>query len=783
MASNLKMKKMAWLVALLIFSGVSMVLAAVPTTINYQGHLNDNQGNPVPDGSYDMQFYLFDAETGENQLWNSPNGELQTVTVDNGVYNVQLGAIEPLDNTIFESGTAWLEIAIYNANTTNWEILSPRQLITATAYSLKAGDADTLGGAPASDFAADQHSHTGADITGGTIEASLIDDAIARDTELLWGNISGIPADISDGDDIGIATETDPTVALSVKDGVSWTELSGIPGDFADGVDNVGISSETDPQVGSNIINYVPKWNGSALASGTIFDNGNIGIGTAAPTDRLEVNGGNIAIDGLEGVAALRLRQNDTMVWTLFTAPWIDDNDLRIRNENGTGDVMVFDKESGNVGIGTTAPQSALNILGGAWDLFNTEGDFKIGGPTNRLKMGIARGGLGAGTANILAQGGVNTLNLGSGDNYVITIKDDKVGIGTSTLSEKLTVAGAISGKSDSAYGVYGESSNHTGVGVRGYASSSTAALNFGGYFEATGSSGRGVFGKASNTGSGVHFGGAFEASGENGIGVGGSASGISGMGVYGFATHTGLVTNYGGHFTAAGVSGRGVYGYASNEEYTNYGGYFEAAGLHGRGVVGISSGTDGMGVYGNGNGYSFYAGGSGTDYGPFTGAHEVRFALDHLWNLQPGMIVSTTGRVEIRKNENGDPSLSSTLPTVKLTTRAKDKAVLGVLVSEGSLPDDHWYKAQENERFGVVNALGEGRVWVTNVTGGIEAGDYITSSDIPGYGQLQDDDLVHSYTVGKAIETVNWNSVAETVEMDGEMYKAYLIAVVYTSG
>ena len=111
------------------------------------------------------------------------------------------------------------------------------------------------------------------------------------------------------------------------------------------------------------------------------------------------------------------------------------------------------------------------------------------------------------------------------------------------------------------------------------------------------------------------------------------------------------------------------------------------------------------------------------------------------------------------------------------------DKAVLGVLVSEGTLREDHWYQAQEGERFGVVNAIGEGRVLVTNVNGTIEVGDYITTSSIPGYGQKQDDDLLHSYTLGKAIETVDWESVTETVEHDGLLYKVYLIAVVYTSG
>jgi hypothetical protein len=238
---------------------------------------------------------------------------------------------------------------------------------------------------------------------------------------------------------------------------------------------------------------------------------------------------------------------------------------------------------------------------------------------------------------------------------------------------------------------------------------------------------------------------------------------------IRGFASNTGSALNYGGYFEANGSAGRGVLG--------------RSTGSTGVGVFGVATGTSGWAVCASGEAYDFYAQGPGVNYFPFTGAHEVRFAEDFPAEIIPGMIVSVTGRAAVRMRENGQTSLSSTLPSVTLSTKAMDKAVLGVLVSEGTLPEDHWYSQQEGERFGAVNALGEGRMWVSDINGNIEAGDYITSSPVPGYGQLQNDDLLHSYTVGKAIETVDWDTVTEIVEYDGKQYRLYLIAVVYTSG
>jgi hypothetical protein len=411
----------------------------------------------------------------------------------------------------------------------------------------------------------------------------------------------------------------------------------------------------------------------------------------------------------------------------------------------------------------------------------------------------------------------------GADADSVVSANNSGAGSGVYASS---TNGNAVRAASNNLFGVYAASSNYTGVyGMGG---------RYGLYGLTTSTSGdyTGVYGKHNGTGNygllasrvsgayGIYYGngnfgrlgqsdcgaygqhgssGNFGRLGDSSHGVYGESKTYKGRAVTGLAISTNSIGVIGMamNTNSTGVWGEGaLYGmYGLHKESGNFGkvgdkdcgirgehssGNNGTLGTHTSGVVGQGSF---MGVKGMGGTYDFYAGGAGTNYAPFTGSHEVRLAGSFPPQIIPGMIVSVAGDTIIRKTEDGTVSLSSTLPAVALSNSANDKRVFGVIVSETPLPEDHWYKGIEGERFGVVNALGEGRVWVSNANGDIQAGDYITTSTIAGYGQRQDDDLLHSYTLGKAIEDVEWDSVEETVEYTNELFKAYLIAVVYTSG
>ena len=98
---------------------------------SYQGQLLDSNGNPVA-GSRSMIFRLYDALTGGTECWS----ETQNVTIDNGIFNVLLGANTPIDaNGDCFAGDLYLELEI------GGQTLSPRELLT----SMNVPDGSRLG--------------------------------------------------------------------------------------------------------------------------------------------------------------------------------------------------------------------------------------------------------------------------------------------------------------------------------------------------------------------------------------------------------------------------------------------------------------------------------------------------------------------------------------------------------------------------------------------------------------------------------------------------------------
>jgi hypothetical protein len=87
--------------------------------------------------------------------------------------------------------------------------------------------------------------------------------------------------------------------------------------------------------------------------------------------------------------------------------------------------------------------------------------------------------------------------------------------------------------------------------------------------------------------------------------------------------------------------------------------------------------------------------------------------------------------------------------PTICLSNITNDKSYFGIITDK---PLD------TNDSEILVQSSGEAHVWITDVNGPLEAGDFVVTSNIAGYGLKQDDDIVHSYTVAKTTIPCDFN-------------------------
>jgi hypothetical protein len=119
---------------------------AVPPIVNFSGVLTDVHDKPLT-GAVGVTFYLYQESQGGAPLWM----ETQNVRADKaGHYTAALGSTssQGLPANVFASGEArWLGVQPQGQEE------QPRVLLVSVPYALKALDAQTLGGKPASAFA------------------------------------------------------------------------------------------------------------------------------------------------------------------------------------------------------------------------------------------------------------------------------------------------------------------------------------------------------------------------------------------------------------------------------------------------------------------------------------------------------------------------------------------------------------------------------------------------------------------------------------------------------
>ena len=170
----------------------------------------------------------------------------------------------------------------------------------------------------------------------------------------------------------------------------------------------------------------------------SIDTSGNVGIGTAGPIDLLYIKGA--VNNGITLDAQTSQRAQITFSYAGTTNGKIainGDGDLRLGGGSSADDDLVIE-DSGNVGIGTTAPGRKVVVNVGS-----TQDGIDILGTGNaEFRLGNTGG---ASFSNVIYIPSDQTLRLGTSQSWdVLNIKNGNVGIGTTSPKSTLDVNGAI---------------------------------------------------------------------------------------------------------------------------------------------------------------------------------------------------------------------------------------------------------------------------------------------------------------------------------------------------
>jgi hypothetical protein len=175
------------------------------------------------------------------------------------------------------------------------------------------------------------------------------------------------------------------------------------------------------------------------------------------------------------------------------------------------------------------------------------------------------------------------------------------------------------------------------------------------------------------------------------------------------------------------------------------------------------------------------YTDGTYNDLITFTGQHRAA----RIENIPPKDAHTYEGLIVVAdknayESVNGEKrrgkeaiTANEAVPFLTLSKKVRDKTCFGV-ISASEDPDKREQRfgnfvsihpKEGGDTFIFVNSLGEGAMWVSNVNGALESGDFITTSDVPGYGMKQDDDILHNYTVAKITMDCDFNPPTQPVQ------------------
>jgi hypothetical protein len=318
-------------------SGVVQGLMASTPVLSYQGRLLDPAGNPKPNGPYTMIFSLYEVEAFGAPAWT----ESKSVAVSGGLFNTLLGDTTPLNLALFDGRPLWLGVTVGAADPES----TPRMPIAYVPYALhagQAGNAETVGGQPPTNFAPSIHIHDERYYPHQDADSRFVNDNAAEVDNL----------DITDG-----------ALAPAKIGGVAWTGAndganSGLHADLLDGQHGSGYALASHNHWGNS-------WTGAG--TGLTLTGGATGLAAVGSTNG--VSGQSGAGNGVYGLST-----NGPGVYGKSSLG----SGLDGASDGGNG-VQGYTKD----GYGVRG--ESVNGFGGFFTSGTDHGDLTLGGAVGRI--------------------------------------------------------------------------------------------------------------------------------------------------------------------------------------------------------------------------------------------------------------------------------------------------------------------------------------------------------------------------------------------------------------
>lgn len=392
-----------------------MAQGAFAQTFSVQGVLRDPLGKTVDDGNYSITFRLYEQSTGGTAIWNETQGSVEVL---HGVFNVELGIVNSLSDTPFDT-TYWLGISIEGGTE-----LEPRFKLLKAPSALSVLGTDNV-------------FPSKGNIGSGTLNPTAGLHIVTQDanTDLLKiesdaGGFIEVTADGKMG--VNVADPTNPLSIsgnLRLKDGgaIVFDDATSIAsanyGGSATGVASPGnalLTSDADGLGTGEIQFFVDT--GQKMV---IDHDGNVGIGTASPSNPLTVSG-NADFTGSVGIGT--------------ASPQVGIHGYNL-NRGSTGD---FNSIGAVVQMSSPGSEQAGMLIAGDDDL--DDAWLALRPQVSHANQWMIGARFYSGSAFNIGYGthdGTMTFPQGTGSKFTI-LTNGNVGIGTTEPVSKLDVRGDI---------------------------------------------------------------------------------------------------------------------------------------------------------------------------------------------------------------------------------------------------------------------------------------------------------------------------------------------------